>query len=105
MLVGKINIDVEKLKKNTYSKEMFCAYCDSLVPAEFRHRKEIINNQRYICCLVMRNSKLISWDVKKPLINEVMKGLRITGYTDTLLEVGSLFDYTDVKRVNKFRRN
>lgn len=104
MLVGKSNINDVDIRKHCRSYEDYCKFCDSLVPEAYRHKVEIIMNQRYYCALLMRKSSIISWDIKKDLINVIMEKNQVTGFTDTVLEVGLLEDYIDDRKMKKYDR-
>lgn len=104
MLVGKSNVNLQELLAHTATAEAFIEYSDSLVPSEFRHVKAIIDNQRYLCCLLLRQSKSISWDKKKEILDCVLYDVHIVGYTNCVIEVGTLFALTNRENVNKYYR-
>ena len=104
MIVGKVEVDVSVLAKHIKNKEEFLAYCDSLVPSEFRHNEHIINNQRYLCCLLLRKTNYVPWSQKKELLDEVMSSIRIVGYVDILIEANVIFSMVDNSKLNKYAR-
>lgn len=104
MLVGVINININELARHTQSVDSFKSYSDSLVPIEFRHNQAILSNQLYLCCVTLRKSDNVPWDIKKPLVNEVMNNLSIVGYADSLVEVRQLYSVVNMDEVRKYMR-
>lgn len=104
MLLGVFNVEENELIRHVNSKDEFYAYCDSLVPKEFRHCKEILNNQRYLCTLILRKSKKVGWDIKKDLIISILSEVRVVGLTDSCIEVSQLYLYISKKDMEEFRR-
>lgn len=103
MVIGVIDICKSKLVGHIGSVEEFIAYCDALVPQEFRHVEAIVGNQRYLCCITLRSMGNVPWDKRKEIISAVLRDTRIVGYTDTLIEAESLLRMSDIKRVRAFK--
>lgn len=95
MIVGTSIIDDLELSKHIKSVNDFKEYCISLVPKEFQHLQAIINNQLYICCLHLRRNDRVSWDVKKEIINEVLREVHIVGCTNELINVTDILMYLE----------
>lgn len=95
MIVGTSKIDDLELSKHIDSTDDFKQYCISLVPEEFRHLEAIISNQMYICCLYLRRSNRVSWDIKKDIINEVLREVHIVGCTNELINVTEILMYLE----------
>jgi len=87
------------LIKNADTVPHFREYCEELVPEEYRHVQAIVENQQYYCCLLLRRVDSIPWSRKREIINGVMSGIRIVGYTDSLIEAASLAQYVDMDRL------
>lgn len=104
MLVGKTDVDVRELEVRARDKEEFIKYSDSLIPKDFIHIKAVIDNQRYLCCLLIRASNKVSWEVKKELLDRIMPEISIVGFTDTLIEVNTLFGIANMDKVEKYYR-
>lgn len=102
MLVGKINVELNELERRANNVENFIAYSDSLVPDMFSHVHAIISNQRYVCCLILRRSKNVPWDTKNALIDTVMAGVSIIGFSDQLIEASSLWSLVDRDKVDQY---
>lgn len=104
MLLGKAVIEGAELKAHISSLEDFYGYCDSLVPEEFRHLKQIRDNQRYLCAMVLRKSNLVPWDKKKDLLVSIMSETRVIGLTDVCIDISQLYEYISRKRMEKYKR-
>ena len=102
MLVGQSNVSIAELEKNARDLDAFKKYCDSLVPEDFRHVSSIVNNQRYICAMMLRNSSHVTWKQKKDIVDEIMRGIRIVGYTDQVIDLSVLLNRVDVKRLEMY---
>lgn len=102
MLVGKIDVSLQEVERHAHTAEELIAYSDSLVPSEFKHCEAIIGNQRYVCCLILRNSKSWTWQHKKEIMSQVMAVAKIVGYTDSLIEVGTVYGLVNQIKVNKY---
>lgn len=104
LLVGKIDISIAELVKHDNSIEEFIAYADSLVPKEFAHIPQILQNQRYINCLAYRKKTMINWDKKKEICNGVLRTINVSGFTDRLIEVNDLMNAVDSQVLESFYR-
>lgn len=104
MLVGKADVNIRELVVRCKKEEELLNYMDSLVPEGFRHIRAIVDNQRYICCLYIRASKVIPWDVKKDLLNNIMSKLTVVGYTNILIETSMLYSIANMDRIEKYYR-
>lgn len=104
MLLGKAIIEEAELGRHIASKEEFYLWCDNMIPEEFRHVKEIRDNQRYLCTLILRKSDKVAWDKKKDLIISILTETRVTGLTDSCIEVSQLSDYIGRPLMEKYLR-
>ena len=104
MIVGKRDVDINELLKHSNSTDEFLEYADSLVPLAFRKVTGIIGNQRYLCCLVFRNSERVSWDRKKQMLPILFSKSKICGYIDCVIEAGDLLDMANLDRVLEYGR-
>lgn len=102
MLVGCSNITSEDVSTHSKSVETLFKYADSLVPEEYRNCAGIRDNQRYMCCMLLRKSTTVSWDKKKALLNEALPQIRISGLADSIVSVELLSRYADRKRLDSF---
>lgn len=102
MIIGSSSVNNAELIKCSKSYDDFLAYCKKLVPQEFRHVDVIINNQCYFCALKLRSCKEVSWEVKKPLCNEVLRKHQICGGLNEIIEVGNLLTIVNIQRLKDF---
>lgn len=104
MLVGKRDIDIDELIRHSKSTEEFLEYADSLVPEVFRKVPGIVGNQRYLCCIALRNTERISWDRKKEILPILFSKSKLCGYVDTIMEVNNLIDIADMNKLIEYGR-
>lgn len=98
MLVGRADVRAHEIVRHIGSVEEFKEYALQLVPTEFQHVQAIVDNQLYLCCLVLRKSD-IAWSVKSSIISEVMSNVRVVGYTDVVIEASMLWKMIDKEKV------
>ena len=103
MLIGTSKIS-HGLEEHISSFEDFMEYARSLVPQEFRHNEALINNQAYFNAMTLRKLNSVSWDLKKDLIEIVMRNITVSGYTDVVIDIEAIYDYVNKSRVDKFWR-
>ncbi|MBQ2885857.1 MAG: hypothetical protein IJE43_19200 [Alphaproteobacteria bacterium] len=95
MIVGTSNVIKSEMAKHVKSLTDFKQYCKSLVPEEFRHIDAIVNNQQYLCCLVLRKDNNVSWSIKKDLIDAVMRETKIVGCTNELINIADILFFLE----------
>lgn len=93
MIVGTSKLKEEDLVKYAKTVETFHEYCIQLIPEEFRHIQPIVNNQIYLCCLCLRKCDAVPWNVKKDILQETLKDVRIVGYTNELIDFVDILVY------------
>ena len=103
MLIGTSKVS-HGLEEHISSVEDFMDYARGLVPQEFRHNEALIHNQAYFNAMSLRKSQNVPWEVKKELIEIVMKNITVSGYTDVVIDIEAIYDYVDKNRVDKFWR-
>lgn len=102
MLVGTKNIDIPNLKNACRSVQTLREYSDSLVPAYFSHIKEIVNNQRYLVAVAVRNVYKDDYNKWKPLCDGLLEGVRLTGGVTDLYSCSELLRACNVKVLKSF---
>lgn len=102
MLVGTIDIDMNELAKKCKSVNQLKAYSDELVPVYFRHVKEIVDNQRYLTAVCVRNILQDDYNKWKPLCTGLLEGVRITGSVTDLYSCDDLLRSCNVPLIKKF---
>lgn len=103
MLVGLAAVDVSECIKRTKTYDDFRAYCTSLIPRDFQHVDAIVNNQCYLCCILLRKSDTMTWEQKREFCNMVMSKISTVGYVDCIIEVSSLMGAVDIQRLKKLK--
>lgn len=61
MIVGTKDVEAYEVAQHCRDLNMLRSYSDSLVPRILQHDKRIINNQRYLIALVVRDIKSIPY--------------------------------------------
>ena len=102
MLVGKFDISPEDVGKHTDSIKSFLDYSDSFVPVEFSHLEKVLENQRYLCCMLLRRSENVSWTIKNNILNHVLSHISICGFADSLIDIGTIYNFVDMKKVDRY---
>ena len=102
MLIGKIDLDKNILRKYLRDPEKIKEYSNSVIPKEFNHLKELQDNQLYYTAMFLRKMGLSDYKTIQDTINALLSGVRITGYVDELIEVDSLYMFVDMDRVNLY---
>lgn len=102
MIVGKSDISIDELVTHISSVEEFCKYSDSLIPEIFRNVTGIVGNQRYLCCLVIRNSNKVSWDTKKKVLPLFFSKSKLCGYVDCIIEAYDLLDMSSKQKIVQY---
>lgn len=102
MIVGKSDVSIDELLGHISSVEEFCRYSDSLVPEIFRSVAGIVGNQRYLCCLVIRNSDKVSWDTKKKVLPLFFSKSKLCGYVDYVIEAHDLLDMSSEQKIIQY---
>ena len=104
MIVGRSDVSILEVERHSKDVKTFIQFADSLIPQEFRNVLAIQQNQRYLCCLILRKSKSISWDKKEALITEVLAQVRITGFVDNIISAEDIWTFVDKEKLNKHIR-
>lgn len=104
MIVGTTNINTHEALKHLKTHEEFNKYAKSIIPKFFGVVPEIVDNQKYLILLSIRKDNTIPWDVKKPILKEFMQGIKIIGYTDTLIDYDTVMSMCDIDVLKAYGR-
>lgn len=102
MIIGSTNVDKSFLMRNFKYTDKIIEYSNSLIPDEFRHIKELRDNQLYYICMTLRKLGLSDYRALHNSIHTLLKGVRITGYVDDVLEVSLLYNLVNRDKVNLY---
>ena len=100
MLVGTTNFSMDKLTKVANNPEALSKYVEGLVPIFFRHIKPIVDNQKYIVAIALRNEYADNYNAWHPACTELLKGVRVTGSVTDIYTCADLLaacNVTDIK--------
>ena len=102
MIVGKAGLTAKEVEKHCASYEELISFSDSLIPEEWRHLQAILDNQRYICALLLRSCSNVKWEKKKPIIDRILSECSIVGYADTLYDAKVIWSELNKERVHEY---
>lgn len=102
MFVGSSNIDREYLKKIYRNPDRIREYSNSLIPQEFRHLEILRDNQLYFVCMTLRKIGITDYKTLQNTIRELLKGVRITGYTDEVTDITFLYNIVNMNKVKLY---
>lgn len=100
MFVGSSKLDNTYLKKIYKEPESIREYSKSLIPKEFSHIKELQDNQLYLICMTIRKLGLPDYREVQSTIRELLKGLRVTGYVDDVIDISFIYNIVNMDKVN-----
>lgn len=86
MLVGSKDINLDDLKVASSSDRQLEEYAISLVPKCIRHMEKVIDNQKYLLALYLRDMSSISYTIRKQRCENLIKGISITGVINTVID-------------------
>jgi hypothetical protein len=72
------------------------------VPRILRHNQQIVNNQRYLVSLVVRNIKSIPWSRRKELYEGLLEGVAISGLANQVYDYEDIMYEIDVDRISDY---
>ncbi len=102
MIIGNASLTVEDVEMHASSYEELTKYSDSQIPEEWRHLQVIVDNQRYICAMLLRKSTKIEWKEKRELIDRILSEVKIVGYTDVLYDAKTIWSLISRERVLEY---
>ena len=102
MLVGVTNLNSDELLKHCGSAESLIQYSVELVPTYFRHQKAIVDNQRYLVAVYVRNLFKNDYNKWHPLCEGLLEGVHITGTVTNLYSCTDLLEACDTEILYKY---
>lgn len=102
MIVGTKDISPYAVKKHCTSITALRDYCEVLVPRVLRHIKPIVNNQKYIVALVVRNISSIPYKERKELCEELLSDVAVTGVINEIYDFEDIMYELDIDLLTKF---
>lgn len=102
MFVGSAYLDNTYLKKIFKEPEAIRKYSDSLIPKEFSHIKELQDNQLYYICMTLRKIGINDYKALNLTLRELLKGIRVTGYVDDIVEISFIYSIVNQDKVNLY---
>ena len=109
MIVGTKEINLKVLKSKCGSIESLITYCEELVPRIVRHNREIVDNQKYLVALYLRDIKTIPFDKRHELCEELLRDVSLTGHANEIHDFDEILGEIDVDKlatyINKRRKS
>lgn len=102
MIVGTKDVSPEEVKKHCRSAAELVRYSEQLVPRLFRHDERIVQNQKYLVALVVRDLKSIPFDTRKKLYEELLTGVAITGVANEIYDTDYLLSQVDIDKLANY---
>lgn len=99
MIVGTKYIDRGDLFRHCKTVQMLKDYCEMLVPRVIRHDKRIVDNQRYLVAMYVRDFKSLPYTSRKELYEGLLDGVSITGLANCLYDFDDLIAEVDIEKL------
>ena len=96
IIVGNKEINLEELKTVAYDKVKLENYATELVPRCIRHINAIVDNQKYLVALYLRNMQSIPYSVRKLRCEDLLSGISITGVINTVIDFEDMLLQVDM---------
>lgn len=101
MIVGTRDIDRASLMRACSSIQAVEEFAINLVPLYLRHIDAIVNNQKYIVAIVLRDLKGVPYMTKKNLAENLLEGVVVKGTLSTVIDAEDLLTNIDMNKIFK----
>lgn len=91
MIVGTIDIPHQELLNCGTDVRKLQQFAWRLVPPCARHLKGILDNQKYLVALELRNIRNLDYKAKMEAANKLLEGVRIQGIVEKVISVEDIF--------------
>lgn len=102
MFIGSSKLDVAHLRRIFREPDRIREYSNSLIPKEFAHVRELRDNQLYFICMTLRKLGLNDYREVNNTIHDLLKGVRITGYVDDVVDISFIYNIVNIDKVNLY---
>lgn len=99
MIVGTKKIDIAQLRRASKDITILRRYCENLIPSQFKHIPEILNNQKYLVALTLRGLLGMSFKRKDFIVEELLSETSITGVTHQFVDIEDLLGACDIDKL------
>ena len=96
IVVGTKDIDFEELKNAVSDRSTLEHYAVSLVPRCLRHVQAIVDNQKYLVALYLRDMQSIPYKLRKLRCEELLSGISVTGVINTVVDFEDILMQVDM---------
>ena len=79
-------------------------YCELLVPRVIRHQRAILDNQKYLVALYVRDFKSLPYTERKELYEGLLKDVSVTGIANTVYDFEDLLSNSNIEKLARYVR-
>lgn len=102
MLVGTKDVNFSDLKASCTNTESLRRFSDSLVPLPLLHLPEVVDNQRYLVALYVRQIKAFPWQRRKDLCEALLNGVHVRGVADYIYDYADILAAINIEKFNQY---
>jgi uncharacterized protein (DUF488 family) len=102
MVIGKKDIDYEKLRMSLGNSTSIVQYAIDMVPRCIRHVEPIVFNQRYYVALMLRELNSIPYETRKQRCEDLLKGISISGVINNIVDFEDILLCVDMDQLIQF---
>lgn len=95
MIVGDAKINYGLIHRYIQEPQLLVRMVQDTVPTWCRHREEIVNNQRYMYAVYIRNLLNIPYKLRKDATFALIQNINITGMTTAFIPITEVVDACD----------
>lgn len=95
MIVGQRHLNNDELKKALNTRASLNKFIRAGIPKILQHNEQIVENQRYITALQIRNMKDLNFNHKMNIVNEIIEEVTINGAINTLYDLEDILASID----------
>lgn len=102
MLVGTKIIPLHELRDAATSVTALLVFSEQLVPKPLRHISAIVDNQRYLVAVTLRNIKAIPYKRRIELCEGLIRGVSVTGVVNIVHDFEDILSEVDTELLYKY---
>lgn len=95
MIIGEKNLNIDELKVALKTRATLNKYIMSKVPRILQHHQQIVENQKYLTALHIRNMKELNFNHRMNIVNEMIEEVSINGAINTLYDLEDIIASVD----------
>lgn len=95
MIVGTTDIDMQYIRQHVGDPDTIVKYACSLVPSWASHIQGIMDNQRYLVAVKLRNMLSIPYKVRESATSALIEGISLYGMVNDFVSITEIIDLCD----------